>query len=130
MATKRKRRSKHRGTAAGNVEARGRTGRKPTPADRKKDVKGVREERRFAEPSWTGAITRAALASLMLVVLFGVGLTGQKQDLLTAIGLAVAAFLIYVPLGYKVDRVFWERRMRKAGRPIPPRRSPAAKGKR
>jgi hypothetical protein len=26
-----------------------------------------------------------------------------------------------VPLGYKVDRMFWERRMRKAGRPVPER---------
>ncbi len=39
----------------------------------------------------------------------------------TAVLLAVAAFLIYVPLGYKVDRMFWERRMRKAGRPLPPK---------
>jgi hypothetical protein len=128
MATKRKRRSKHRGNAAGTVEARGRTGSKPVaPQSGKKDVRSVREERRYAEPTWTGAITRAGLASLMLLVLFGVGLTGAKQDILTSVGLAVAAFLIYVPLGYKVDRMFWERRMRKAGRPIPPR---PAKGKR
>ena len=40
---------------------------------------------------------------------------------LIVVALAVAAFLIYVPLGYKVDRMLWERRMRKAGRPIPAR---------
>ena len=34
--TKRKRRSKHRGTAAGTIEARGRTGRKPTANEQKK----------------------------------------------------------------------------------------------
>jgi hypothetical protein len=120
--TKRKRRSKHRGNAAGTVEARGRTGRKPTPGERnKQSAKDERLERRYAEPTWTGAMTRAGLASLMLLVLFQVGLAGNKQNIFTSLGLALGAFLIYVPLGYKVDRVFWERRMRKAGRPIPPR---------
>src|SRR6266516_1140874 len=33
--TKRKRRTKHRGNAAGAIESRGRTGRKPTPEERK-----------------------------------------------------------------------------------------------
>jgi hypothetical protein len=59
---------------------------------------------------------------VMLFVLFQVGLAGEKQTVATSLMLALAAFLIYVPLGYKVDRVFWERRMRKAGRPIPPRK--------
>jgi hypothetical protein len=120
--TKRKRRSKHRGNAAGTIEARGRTGRKPTAAEqRKSDSTNARAERRFAEPSWSGAATRAGLASVMLFVLFQVGLAGEKQSIATSLALALGAFLIYVPLGYKVDRIFWERRMRKAGRPIPPR---------
>jgi hypothetical protein len=119
--TKRKRRTKHRGNAAGNVEARGRTGRKPTAQERKSSTANVREERRFQEPTWSGAATRAGLASLMLFVLFVSGIAGQEQSVATAIALSLAAFLIYVPIGYKVDRVFWERRMRKAGRPIPPR---------
>jgi hypothetical protein len=127
--TKRKRRSKHRGNAAGTVEARGRTGRKPTADElrSKQGVKDVRAERRFAEPTWTGAMTRAGLASVMLLVLFQVGLAGNKQSIFASLALAVGAFLIYVPLGYKVDRVFWERRMRKAGRPIPPRAAPKGK---
>ena len=32
--TRRKRQTKHRGNAAGMVESRGRTGRKPTPAEK------------------------------------------------------------------------------------------------
>jgi hypothetical protein len=120
--TKRKRRSKHRGNAAGTIEARGRTGRKPTAAEQRKSAGGnAREERRFVEPTWASAATRAGLASVMLFVLFQVGLAGEKQTMATSIALAAAAFLIYVPLGYKVDRMFWERRMRKAGRPLPPR---------
>jgi hypothetical protein len=118
--TKRKRRTKHRGNAAGSVEARGRTGRKPTDQERRKGSSAaLREERRFQEPTWAGAATRAGLASVMLLVLFVSGIAGQNQGLPTAIGLSLAAFLIYVPLGYKVDRIFWERRMRKAGRPLP-----------
>jgi hypothetical protein len=57
----------------------------------------------------------------MLLVLFQVGLAGGEQTIATSVALAFAAFLIYVPLGYKVDRIFWERRMRKAGRPLPPK---------
>jgi hypothetical protein len=124
--TKRKRRTKHRGNAAGSVEARGRTGRKPTESERRKSsTANSREERRFVEPSWSSAATRAGLASVMLFVLFQVGLAGEKQTIATSLALAVAAFLIYVPLGYKVDRMFWERRMRKAGRPLPARKAKA-----
>jgi len=119
--TKRKRRTKHRGNAAGSVEARGRTGRKPTEQERRKGSSASREERRFHEPTWAGAATRAGLASVMLLALFISGIAGQNQSIATAIALSVAAFLIYVPLGYKVDRIFWERRMRKAGRPLPVR---------
>jgi hypothetical protein len=122
--TKRKRRTKHRGNAAGSVEARGRTGRKPTESERRKSTTAdARAERRFAEPTWASAATRAGLASVMLFVLFQVGLAGEKQPIATSLALAVAAFLIYVPMGYKVDRIFWERRMRKAGRPLPPKKA-------
>jgi hypothetical protein len=57
----------------------------------------------------------------MLFVLFQVGLAGDQQSIATSAALSVAAFLIYVPLGYKVDRIFWQRRMRKAGRAVPER---------
>ena len=119
--TKRKRRTKHRGNAAGTIEARGRTGRKPTAAEQRKGGKSAREDRRFAEPTWGGAAMRAGFASVMLFVLFQLGIAGDEQTIATSLALCVAAFVIYVPLGYKVDRFFWERRMRKAGQPIPKR---------
>jgi hypothetical protein len=117
--TKRKRRTKHRGTAAGTIEARGRTGRKPTADEQRKGA--AREDRRFNEPTWGGAAVRAGFASVMLFVLFQIGLAGDQQTIATSIALSLAAFLIYVPLGYQVDRMFWRRRMRKAGRAIPER---------
>jgi hypothetical protein len=120
--TKRKRRSKHRGNAAGTVESRGRTGRKPTAQEqRKASAASQRDDRRFQPPTWKGAATRAGFASVMLFVLFQLGLAGEKQSIGASLVIAVAAFLLYVPLGYKIDRIFWERRMRKAGRTVPPR---------
>ena len=117
--TKRKRRSKHRGTAAGTVETRGRTGRKPTPAERKKaDAASRRDDRLFREPTWRGAATRAGFAAAMLFLLFQIGI-GPKQDAASSLALALVAFAIYVPLGYWTDRSIWKRRMRKAGRALP-----------
>jgi hypothetical protein len=117
--TKRKRRTKHRGTAAGTVESRGRTGRKPTSAERKKaDAATRRDERMFKEPTWSGAATRAGFAAVLLFVLFQIGI-GPRQSVGNSLALAVLAFVIYVPLGYWTDRAIWKRRMRKAGRPLP-----------
>ena len=67
------------------------------------------------------------MAAVLLFVLFQLGVAGAKQGIATSAGLAVAAFLIYVPLGYKVDHLFWRRRMTKAGRPIPVKPKPARK---
>ena len=118
--TKRKRRTKHRGNAAGSIEARGRTGRKPTGEElRKASSRDSREERRFAEPTWGGAAMRAGFASIMLFALFQIGLAGNDPSIGSSLILAPAAFLIYVPLGYQVDRFFWRRRMVKAGRALP-----------
>jgi hypothetical protein len=44
--TKRKRRSKHRGTAAGTIETRGRTSRPLTADERKKQARVEARERR------------------------------------------------------------------------------------
>jgi len=118
--TKRKRRTKHRGNAAGAIEARGRTGRKPTADEQRRSAAGdARADRRFVEPTWGSAATRAGIASVLLFVLFQVGLAGKEQTVAASLAICIGAFLIYVPLGYKFDRIFWERRMRKHGRPLP-----------
>ena len=119
--TKRKRRTKHRGNAAGSIEARGRTGRKPTQDELRRASAGdSREARRYAEPTWGSAALRAGFASIMLFALFQIGLAGNDPSIASSLILSVAAFLIYVPLGYHVDRFFWKRRMQKAGRVVPP----------
>jgi Flp pilus assembly protein TadB len=110
--TKRKRRSKHRGTAAGSVEARGRTGRKPRPEEIKRDARAqARRQRLNKAPTWRSAATRAAITS---VILFPVLLFLVKHAPIGArVAMCVFAFLIYVPLGYYTDLFIYRRRQKK-----------------
>jgi hypothetical protein len=111
--TKKKRRSKHRGNAAGMVEARGRTGRKPTPEERKASEKELaaqaRRERMNRPPTWRGAAQRAALAAvvfgLLLVLLF-------DTPIERAIPLTGFVLLFYIPLGYYTDQFVHRRRQK------------------
>jgi hypothetical protein len=116
--TKKKRRSKHRGNAAGAVEARGRTGRKPTtaekkPGDGKKASSGgqARVDRLNKPPSWRSAINRAAIAAVILVLL---SILLFKQKPAAAFGFAAFALVVYIPMGYYLDRFMYNRRMRAA----------------
>lgn len=108
--TKRKRRTKHRGNAAGMVEARGRTGRKPTAAELRKDARAAARERQERPPSWRSAINKSALATLIFV---GVVVLFLNQDVAQTISMAGFIFLMYIPLGYYTDKFVYDRRMRK-----------------
>ena len=99
--TRRKRRSKHRGTAVGTVEARGRTGRKPT-SNGGGARKAAPRDRGRRKPSWKSAYIRAFFAALFLFVLTRLGLGGE-MPLEQSILFAVVAMFIYVPLGYYMD---------------------------
>ena len=117
--TKRKRQTKHRGNAAGTVTNRGRTGRPPTPGERKVAQKQTRDEQRQARlnrrPTWKAMAQRAGLASVMMFVLILVA-TKAKQ-IPFAFLLAIIAFALYVPAGYYLETFFWRRRMIKQGKP-------------
>jgi hypothetical protein len=109
--TKRKRRSKHRGTPAGTIESRGRTGRKPAESERSKP----RRANRFDEPpNWRGAATRAGIAAgiffLAVVALF-------RQPIQAAVPIALFMFAIYVPLGFYTDQFLYRRRLAKKTAP-------------
>src|SRR4051812_42572559 len=112
--TKKKRRTKHRGNAAGIVENRGRTGRKPTETERKQSVKDEararREDRATRPPTWRAAINRAAISAVLFVVLV---ILLFKQDVGPALGLGLFVFLFYVPLGYYTDKFIYQRKLRK-----------------
>lgn len=109
-----RRKTKHRGNAAGIVESRGRTGRKPTAAE--KSAKGReaaaahenRQSKRDRPPTWRGSIYRSAGAALIMLVLATV-LTKRLADSLV---LFPIVFFLYVPVSYYSDLWFFRRRMR------------------
>jgi hypothetical protein len=111
--TKRKRKTKHRGNAAGFVEQRGRTGRPPSPAEKKK---ASREEARIArlnrEPTWKSSAFRAGLATLFM---FAFLYLTNKHRVAAAVVFAAVAFCLYCPASYYMERTLWKRRMKKQG---------------
>jgi hypothetical protein len=111
--TKKKRRSKHRGNAAGMIEARGRTGRPPTPGERKVSEREAaaqrRRERMMREPSWRSATTRAALAAVVFGLLLAFAFETPVGQ---AISLTFFVFLFYIPLGYYTDQFIHRRRVK------------------
>lgn len=122
--TKRKRRTKHRGNAAGAIEARGRTGRPPTPEERKRAARTQsRENRLTKEPTWKQSAQRASLAAVFMfvfILLFDHPKHSNGSPIVTAVVFAIFALVIYVPAGYYLERFLWRRRMARMGRPLPP----------
>ena len=114
--TKRKRRTKHRGNAAGVVEARGRTSR-PTqlsPKEQKqRDREAARDKRMTKEPTWQSAATKAAMMAALLFVFTQVGLFGKNVSIGVSAVYAVVALVFYTPLAYATDRFVWQRAMKK-----------------
>jgi Flp pilus assembly protein TadB len=111
---RKKRRTKHRGNAAGIVETRGRTGRKPTAQERKlsarEEAKQRREDRSLRPPTWRSALNRAAISAVLFVVLV---ILLFKQKVGPALGLGAFVFLFYIPLGYYTDQFVYRRKLRK-----------------
>jgi hypothetical protein len=108
--TKRKRRSKHRGTAAGTVEARGRTGRKPTAEESRKSA---RQSRLDKPPTWNGAFLKSALMASVLFVLTRIGLFGEETTIAQSIVITVFALLLYTPAAYLTDRWVYQRNQKR-----------------
>lgn len=114
--TRRKRRTKHRGNAAGVVESRGRTGRKPTAAEKSgkaaeaAKAKQQRLDRTNRPPTWRGAFIRALVAATALVLLAGLLLKASA-------GQSVAYFFVgliaYTPISYYSDDWLYKRRQAK-----------------
>ena len=108
--TKRKRRSKHRGTAAGTIETRGRTGRKPTPEEQKKaDRLAARDRRAAKPPTWRSAFTKACLMAAVLFLFTQLGLFGNDVPISQSITLSLFALGLYTPLAYATDRFVYKR---------------------
>jgi hypothetical protein len=128
--TKRKRRTKHRGNAAGMVETRGRTSRPAPGAAKPASAKAARankaQERLNRVPTWRSSINRAGLATLffafMIIVVFRTPIAG-------AVSLSAFVFLMYIPLGYYTDRWMYQRRVKKGLAPPLPAKARKSKPK-
>ena len=94
--TKKKRTRKHRGTPAGTIERAGRTGSSRTRVDAKQVARDRRAERLNREPTWRGAVNRAAIAAavfgVLVVVAFGRAVARARSS-------RVFMFVLYIPLG-------------------------------
>jgi hypothetical protein len=117
--TKRKRRTKHRGNAAGIVEHRGRTSRPPSPEvrkqQRKEEARAARTSRYNRPPSWQSAANRALITTLLFVA---VVIFILRQPVTQAVALGGFMLLLYIPIGYYTDSFFYKRRqenLRKRG---------------
>ncbi|MGZ4351683.1 MAG: hypothetical protein ACXVRX_14290 [Solirubrobacteraceae bacterium] len=109
--TRRKRRTKHRGNAAGTIEARGRTGRPPTPEERKKPQRASRAQARQPKPpTWRSAIKKAAVATCFIFVFL---LITNKFRVVPALVFALLAMMLYIPSGYYLDGWMYRRYLRK-----------------
>jgi Flp pilus assembly protein TadB len=111
--TRKKRRSKHRGTPAGTIETRGRTGRPPTAEERKKQARmSAREARLNKPPTWRSSITRALIAAAIVFV-FMIIVSKGKNRVAAAVAFTALALLIYIPAGYYLELVLYRRRQRR-----------------
>jgi hypothetical protein len=112
-----KRKTKHRGNAAGVIESRGRTGRKPTEAEKTGKAntpKLTRQERLERPPTWGGAFLRAAAAAV-LMLLISILLLKKPNE---AIALFPIVLIAYVPISYYTDSWLYKRRMASKARQI------------
>jgi hypothetical protein len=121
MAQTRRRRRKHRGTQGGSIDTRRSSGRPRSRAEARdrarsqmksgKKAKGSKrrqpQDRRDRPPSWRSAINRAligaAIFAFLLIVPF-------HQPVGGALGLSALMMGVYVPMGFYIDRFFYNRR--------------------
>ena len=113
----RPRRTKHRGNAAGMIEARGRTGRKPSASEKGGSKSGggrsdkPRKNRYDEPPTWKGASWRAAIAAFVVYVASTLLLkhtTPAKNLILIPIVL-----VLYMPIIFYTDQFMYRRQQRR-----------------
>src|SRR5437764_11630060 len=108
--TKRKRKGKHRGTQAGTIESRGRTGRRPQTQVEARKVKRDRRSARFDRPpTWRGALNRAAISAVVFALAVKFLFHRPVQ---AALVLGVVMVVLYLPMSYHPDRYLYKLRQR------------------
>ena len=121
--TTRNRRSKHRGNAAGMIESRGRTGRKPSAAEKGSSSgrggsrggggsSGGRGNRYDKPPTWKGSLIRAVIAA---AIVYGLStfLLGKHTNATSNLLLVPVVLALYTPMIFYTDQYMYRRRLRK-----------------
>jgi hypothetical protein len=116
--TKRKRRTKHRGNAAGAVEVRGHTA-KPRDSDRRPARAGKgpvdkRTGRELKPPTFQSSLIKAGVGALVLFALFAfINKSGSTGG---AAAMALVAFVLYTPIMFLTDRWVYNRKLKASTR--------------
>ena len=92
------------------VETRGRTGRKPGPADSKSAARKARLDRYSKPPTVRSALQRSSIAAIVFIAAM---ILIVHQTVAASIALGGFVLLFYVPLSYYTDLFFYRRRRRK-----------------
>ncbi len=98
------------------IEARGRTGRKPTATEKRGPQSGgraasaqQRQNRLDKPPTWKGAFYRSLAAAVIMLALVLLLLKGSTSSL----ALFPVVLVIYVPISYYTDLWMYRRRQRR-----------------
>ncbi|MBI5311404.1 MAG: hypothetical protein HZB14_10330 [Actinobacteria bacterium] len=114
--TKKKRKTKHRGTQAGTVESRGRTSRPRSASQARQQSLQRKQNQRLARavqpPSWRGAAIRAGFAAGIFMVVLIV----MKQPIVSSVLIGLVMFGMYIPMGFYMDKFLYDRRMKREAR--------------
>jgi hypothetical protein len=111
--TKRKRRTKHRGTAAGTIEARGRTGKHSAGSVAAKKGAAGQPVRKIGPPTWGKALAKSFFGAILIFALAKFGVLGKEASTTGALSLAAFAIVAYTPIMFITDRFQWQRYLRK-----------------
>ena len=109
--TKRKRRTKHRGNAAGMVEARGRTSKPGEGARPKTNGRApARGAAALRPPTLQGAALKAVFGVVILFIFFRFVSKGNTTG--QALAFCAVAFVLYTPVMYMTDKFIYNRKLR------------------
>jgi hypothetical protein len=121
--TKNRRSTKHRGNAAGMIEARGRTGRKPSASEKgtaagkgaRRGATSGRKNRFDSPPTWKGAVIRAVVAAAIVYLVSTLLL--KHTTAVTNLTLVPIVLAFYTPMIYYTDLFMYRRAQRKKSAP-------------
>jgi hypothetical protein len=115
--TRKRRRRKHRGTQGGSIDRRGPRGRPRNREEARARARNKQSsrsknravDRRDIPPTWGGAFKRGLIGAAIFFLVFWLAF-GRPVG--AAVVLSVLMLVMYVPLGYYIDRFMYQRRLR------------------